>query len=204
MLEIDSDIEEVACKSAFDLELEKQLASESYAPAGLAEESKDRWQRESEAYPPLPGPSSTCSGASAAQLRQQAEKEAAAALAKNDLQRAVDAYTLAMGTGGATAMMLTNRGALLLKQRRPCAAIRDCTAAVKINSSMFKAYRVRGIAHQKLGHWAKAHADISQAQSLKFDEETDHILVALRSQCRKVGVKVASSPAKKVLSRRQR
>lgn len=160
-MEIDSDIEEVHCKDAFAAELEKQLAAED----GGKGDDPERLPRESQPFPPLPDPAP----GGASQLKQQAEREAGAALAAGDPQRAVDAYTLAMRTGGATAMMLANRGALLLKQQRPCAAIRDCTAALKINASMVKAYRVRGIAHRKLGNWRKAHSDVSEAQSLKYD-----------------------------------
>mmetsp|Transcript_36288 Transcript_36288/g.104251 ORF Transcript_36288/g.104251 Transcript_36288/m.104251 type:complete len:415 (+) Transcript_36288:88-1332(+) len=201
VLEIDSDIEEVACKDAFEVELDKQLSAESYPAAQPLEDDAERLPRESLPFPPLPDPASSASGGSAAQLRQTAEREAAAALQDNDLQRAVDAYTLAMRTGGATSMMLANRAALLLKQKRPCAAIRDCTAALKISSSFVKAYRIRAIAHRKLGHWLKGHTDIAEAQKLKFDEETGEILTFLAAQCRKVGAKLptpgASSPSKR-------
>merc|ERR1719379_1974488 len=67
-------------------------------------------------------------------------------------------------------MMLAIRGGLLLNQNRPCAAIRDCTAALKINASFVKAYRIRGTAHRRLGHWKKAHRDFTEAQGLKFDD----------------------------------
>jgi len=71
---------------------------------------------------------------------------------------------------------------VLLSLKRPCAAIRDCTAALKVNASLVKAYRIRGAAHRKLGHWRKAHRDLSDAQGLKFDADTAelHKLVATR------------------------
>jgi len=55
------------------------------------------------------------------------------------------------------------------------AAIRDCTAALRINASMVKAYRVRGAAHRKLGHWRRAHRDLSEAQGLKRDTATGEL-----------------------------
>lgn len=183
VLEIDSDVEEVV-QDAFTIELAKQLQAEDH---GRAEDDGERLPREMDPYPTLPDPAdATPSGErakAAAQLRQQTEKEAAAALGENDIQRAVDTYTLAMRTGGATAMMLSNRAALLLKQKRPCAAIRDCTAALKINASMVKAYRIRAIAHRKLGHWRKALNDVSEAQDLKFDDATAELQKFLASKC---------------------
>lgn len=186
-IEIDSDVEEVCeIQDAFAIELAKQLKPE---PADLPDE--DCLPRESDPYPPLPDPTEASTGdraKAAAAQRQQTEKEAAAALAANDVQRAVDAYTLAMRTTGATAMMLANRAALLLKLKRPCAAIRDCTAALKINGSMVKAFRVRGIAHRKLGHWRRAHSDVSEAQALKFDAATAEMQKFLTAQCVKLDI----------------
>jgi len=37
---------------------------------------------------------------------------------------------------------------------------------------MVKAYRVRGAAHRKLGHWRRAHRDLTEAQGLKQDTAT--------------------------------
>mmetsp|Transcript_102693 Transcript_102693/g.314123 ORF Transcript_102693/g.314123 Transcript_102693/m.314123 type:complete len:416 (-) Transcript_102693:95-1342(-) len=187
VLEIDSDVE-VVIPDAFSIELAKQLQAEDCR--ALQANEADRLPRESEPYPPLPDPADSQASAerakTAAQLRHQTESEAAAALAANDVQKAVDVYTLAMRTGGATAMMLANRAALLLKQRRPCAAIRDCTAALKINASMVKAYRVRAIAHHKLGHFRKAYSDVSEAQTLKYDDATSEMQKALAAQCDKL------------------
>lgn len=189
VLEIDSDVEEVIL-DAFAVELARQLKGEE--DVGLPEDDPERLMRETEPYPPLPDPTEAHTSGerakAAAQLRQQTEKEASTALAANDVQRAVDAYTLAMRTGGATGMMLANRAALMLKQKRPCAAIRDCTAALKINPSMAKAYRIRGIAHRKLGHWRKAHSDVNEAQALKFDTATADMQKFLAAQCLKLDI----------------
>jgi len=80
-----------------------------------------------------------------------------------------------MRIGGATAVSLTHRAALLLKMRRPCAAIRDCSAAIKVNPNILAAYRLRGIAHRKLGNWRKAQRDLGEAQSLNWDEQTAEV-----------------------------
>lgn len=187
-MEIDSDVEECLVQDAFTVELAKQLRPED--ETGLPKNDQERLPREMDPYPPLPDPAPTNlseeRAKAAAQLRQTTEKEAAAALAANDVQRAVDAYTLAMKTSGATAMMLANRAALLLKMKRPCSAIRDCTAAIKISGNMVKAFRVRGIAHQKLGNWRKSLSDVSEAQALKFDDATAEMHKFLTAQVSKL------------------
>jgi len=184
-IEIDSDVEELT-QDAFTLELEKQLKAED--ETGLPPD-QDRVPREQEPWLPLPDPAEVTTGdraKAAAQLRQTTEKEASAALAANDAQKAVDVYTLAMRTGGATAMMLANRAALLLKLKRPCATIRDCTAALKISSTFFKAHRIRALAHRKLGHWRKALGDVTAAQELKADDAIGELQTFLKAQCAKL------------------
>merc|ERR1719277_1058434 len=100
------------------------------------------------------------------------KNEAVEALELGDVGKALDRYSKVISKGGATALMLTKRGELLLKQRRPCAAIKDCSAALKLNPDLGKAYRVRGIAHRKLGRWQEAHRDLKEGQRLDYDEGT--------------------------------
>merc|ERR1712217_646292 len=100
-------------------------------------------------------------------IRKESEKQAEAL--KGDPEKAIAVYTEAMRVGGSTAMMLVNRAALLLQLARPGAAVRDCTAALKLNKTFFKAFRIRGGAHGKLGNCKKAHRDLHEAQRLKHD-----------------------------------
>ena len=67
--------------------------------------------------------------------------------------------------------MIATRAALLLKARRPCAAIRDCRAAIRINPDCAKAYRIRGLAQRALGRYKAAHSDLATSQTMDFDEE---------------------------------
>eukprot|EP00415_Alexandrium_ostenfeldii_P004370 UN4370 len=69
-------------------------------------------------------------------------------------------------------MMYAKRAELSLKLRRPNACISDCTAAIAINPDSAKAYRIRGKAHRKLGHWEDAHKDLSLGQQLDYDDDT--------------------------------
>ena len=70
------------------------------------------------------------------------------------------------------ALLYDKRADLLLRLRRPNACIADCTAALLINPDIGKAFRLRGKAHRRLGHWEKAHKDLSMGQHLDFDDDT--------------------------------
>ncbi|CAJ1330650.1 unnamed protein product [Effrenium voratum] len=106
-------------------------------------DDNERLPKESDPWPQLFPPANT-----SAQLRHDTEKAAAVAMQAGDFTGAINVYTEAMRSGGSNPQMLCTRSALLLKMKRPCAAIRDCTAALKINNHMVKAYRLRGMAHR--------------------------------------------------------
>jgi len=101
------------------------------------------------------------------------------------MKKALDRYTAVISRGGATALMLTKRGELLLKLRRPCATINDCTRAIEINPDLGKAFRIRGIAYRKLGRWAEAHQDLGEAQRLDYDEGTAAVHKFVAAKVRK-------------------
>eukprot|EP00439_Symbiodinium_sp_Y106_P068626 s1793_g11.t1 len=166
-------------------------AERSGAPVERAARPCDQ---ESEAWPQLFPPANT-----SAQARHDAEKAAAVAMQAGDFTGAINVYTEAMRSGGSNPQMLCTRSALLLKMKRPCAAIRDCTAALKINNHMVKAYRLRGMAHRRLGHWKKAYRDLTEAQHLKFDPDTSdmHKLVAGKLGVTPTGPKTREDSPKK-------
>lgn len=150
------------------------------APAQDPETEYDpeRLEEEIEPLPPAP-----CEGAededeelSEAQEGQVARRkeEAAKASEAGDWARAVSAYTevVLAGAGGVSALLLAKRAEALLHLRRPCAAIQDCGVALRLNPDMGKAFRVRGLAHRRLGHWREAHNDLSQSQKLDYDDGT--------------------------------
>lgn len=94
---------------------------------------------------------------------------AAAALDAGDVDGAITKLTEALLTGGASALVFARRGELLLKQRRPLAAIQDCTVALRMSPQCGKALRIRGIARRRLGRWEDAHSDLALGQKLDFD-----------------------------------
>lgn len=101
--------------------------------------------------------------------------EAADALDSGDLHGALEKYSQVVSRGGASALTLTKRSEILMKLRRPLAAVKDCTAALAINDELGKAFRVRGIAHRKLGRWLEAKSDLAQGQRLDYDETISNV-----------------------------
>jgi suppressor of tumorigenicity protein 13 len=103
------------------------------------------------------------------------KSEAAEAVETGDRTRAIALYTEIFAKGGVSAMTLTKRADLLLKQSRPLAAIADCDFALELNPSSGKAYRIRGLAYRQLENFEAAHFDLAKAQSIDYDEETEQV-----------------------------
>merc|ERR1711933_304500 len=118
-----------------------------------------------------------------------AKSAAAEAIEDGDLAKAIEKYTEAIKIGNATAMMYAKRADLLLKMKRPCACIKDCDAAIKTNPDSGKAYRMRGKAHRKLGHWEEAHSDLSMGQKLDFDDDTVDVQKFVADKWKKISEK---------------
>lgn len=175
----DSDLEEVATWQGIEAEIAAELKAE-----GSAEGLKMETEAFPILHPPLEAQPSEKRAKQATKIRQEAEKEAGTHV--DDPTKAIAVYTEAMRVGGSTGVILVNRAALLLQVARPRAAVRDCTAALNLNNSFFKAYRVRGGAHGKLGHWKKAHRDLTEAQKLKHDATTEELQKVFAIQCKKV------------------
>eukprot|EP00238_Polyblepharides_amylifera_P005985 CAMPEP_0196597070 /NCGR_PEP_ID=MMETSP1081-20130531/89373_1 /TAXON_ID=36882 /ORGANISM="Pyramimonas amylifera, Strain CCMP720" /LENGTH=212 /DNA_ID=CAMNT_0041922327 /DNA_START=42 /DNA_END=680 /DNA_ORIENTATION=+ len=66
--------------------------------------------------------------------------------------------------------MFAKRAACFLRLLKPNAAIRDCDAALKLNSDSGRAYKIRGTAHRILGQWEAALKDLAEGQALDYDE----------------------------------
>ena len=62
---------------------------------------------------------------------------------------------------------------VLIKLKKPNAAIHDCNIAVEINPDSAQGYKWRGRAHQLLGHWEEAAKDLQTACKLDFDEDSN-------------------------------
>merc|ERR1712232_698254 len=128
-------------------------SDEEGRPSVPEEHDAERLKEDQGPYPVIPyNPDTDVSDAQLA-ATNRAKKQAMNALERDDLPAALHWYTEAVNAGGAAGLMLARRAEVLLKMKRPNAAIHDCTAAIEINPDSGKAYHVRGIAHRKLGHW---------------------------------------------------
>lgn len=174
--ELAEELEPVKPKTAENEELEETKAEK---------EDSERLAKDTPPYPLLPPRHQSDPSDARKKVLAKVKQQAVDAVNNGDIEKALERYTEAIRTGGASALMLATRAALLLRVRRPCAAIRDCCAALQLNPDCGKAFHVRGLAHRKLGNWKKAHRDLSQGQKLDFSEDSVkvHMFVA-----KKVGV----------------
>lgn len=72
-------------------------------------------------------------------------------------------------------LTLAKRADVLLKLRRPNAAIADCDAALKMNPDSAKSLKTRGKAYRLIGEWEKANSDLGQGNGIDFDEESAEV-----------------------------
>lgn len=141
---------------------------EPVAVADSDEEDEERLPRDMEPFPPSLSCQDREPTAEQIDACDAAKEVASHAFGTGEFTLALEKYTEAVMSGAASALVHAKRAELLLMDRRPCAAIADCTAAIRINPHCGKAFRVRGIAHRRMGEWAEAHRDLTQAQSLDF------------------------------------
>lgn len=152
------------------------------------EEDPERLPEESEAPPPMPPVNLEPSEAEmeACRVAKQLADEASDV---GDALGALERLTQAVMSGGAGALLFARRAEMLLQFRRPKAAITDCGTAIEVNPECGKAYRIRGIAHRRLGHWEAAQRDLLQGQKYDYDDEAKKVLVAVEEKLRQLEAK---------------
>ena len=99
----------------------------------------------------------------------EAKSKASNAFNTGDYAVAVDEYTKAILIAPSP-LTYAKRAEVLIKLRRPNAAIRDCDAALKMNPDSAKALKIRGAACRYLGRWNDANRDLSAGLNADFDE----------------------------------
>ena len=104
-------------------------------------------------------------------LRQKAHE----AMERRDLEAALSFLSEAVTVGPELSLMYSRRAEVLLKLRRPVAAIRDADVALSLNPNLGRAFRVRGLARRSLQQWPESHDDLAQAQAIDYDEDTEKI-----------------------------
>jgi suppressor of tumorigenicity protein 13 len=96
--------------------------------------------------------------------------EAADLKSSGDYQGALEKYNLAITSAPPSAMLLANRGDILVRLGQDEAAVRDCDAALEKNPDSAKALRTRGKAYKSLEEYAKARKDLSASQMIDYDD----------------------------------
>lgn len=154
------------------IDLYAQAPKEKEEDLGELSDDPDALAEESEAPPGLPeGEAMDKELSEEEEDKQNAAKGAAAELLEDgDKAAALAKLTEAVMVGNPNAMLLAKRGELLLKMKRPSAAIIDATAALKKNPDSAKAYRIRGKAYRYLSKWTEAVDDFAQCQQIDFDD----------------------------------
>jgi suppressor of tumorigenicity protein 13 len=171
----------------------------SFSPKAARDEvheidDPERMHAEKDDFPPEPSVNELSD--SAQEKWNELKSLAQDAIEDGDRLRALSLLNEAVAMGGATAMLVTKRAELLLKLKRPMAAIKDCDFALSLNPDSGKAFRVRGTAYRFVHEWEKAHADLANAQRIDFDDATEAIKRFVDEQFKESGkIKSSSSRA---------
>jgi len=139
---------------------------------GILSDDPDALEEEAADPPGLPDEASMDKELSEDQEDKQNSLKGAAAelLEDGDKPAALGKLSEAIMIGNPNAMLLCRRGELLLKLKRPKAAILDAAAALKKNPDSAKAYKLRAKCNRFLSRWAEAVDDFAQCQQIDFDD----------------------------------
>ncbi|KAK9697048.1 hypothetical protein RND81_08G011700 [Saponaria officinalis] len=117
---------------------------------------------------------------------QALKSKALVALSDGQVDEALGLLTDAIMLNPCSAILYATRGNVLLKLKKPNAAIQDANAAFQINPDSAKAYKVRGMARAMLGMWEDAAKDLRIASKLDYDEDIDSVLRKVESNANKI------------------
>ncbi|RYR64658.1 hypothetical protein Ahy_A03g010724 isoform A [Arachis hypogaea] len=102
------------------------------------------------------------------------------------LDQAVEQLTEAILLNPHSAILYATRASVLLKLKKPNAAVCDADTALKINQDSAKGYKVRGMARAMLGLWEEAASDLHVASKLDYDEDIGMALKKVEPNVRKI------------------
>ncbi|CAI2349289.1 unnamed protein product [Caenorhabditis sp. 36 PRJEB53466] len=92
------------------------------------------------------------------------------AFGDGEFEAALGHFTNAIEANPGSAMLHAKRAHVLLKLKRPIAAIADCDKAISINPDSAQGYKFRGRANRLLGKWVEAKTDLATACKLDYDD----------------------------------
>ena len=102
----------------------------------------------------------------------EAKMKAVAAQNEGKLDEALKLFTESIEKNPTSSLTYGSRAALLLKMKRPNAAIRDCNRALQMNPESAKALKVRGKAYRYIGEYEKAKKDLQAGNKIDFDDDS--------------------------------
>ncbi|TKR78079.1 hypothetical protein L596_018943 [Steinernema carpocapsae] len=93
--------------------------------------------------------------------------KATEAFSEGNFDDALKHFTNAIELNPGSAMLHAKRANVLLKLKKPVAAIRDCDKAISINADSAPAYKFRGRANRLIGNWLRNHRRVAQGGRAK-------------------------------------
>jgi suppressor of tumorigenicity protein 13 len=102
--------------------------------------------------------------------------EARQAAREQNYSEAIQLLSKAINLNPAQSNLYAFRAEYLLAQKKPKAAIRDTNRALELNPDSSRALKIRGKAKRYLGIYLEAFYDLSQGNSLDWDESTVEII----------------------------
>lgn len=130
-------------------------------------------ERDEPPYPEI-GDEGAELGESEMEKMMEAKMAASEAAGSGDYAAALEKWN-AVIQAKPSPLTLAKRADVLLKLRRPNAAIADCDAALKMNPDSAKSLKTRGKAYRLIGEWEKANSDLGQGNGIDFDEESAEV-----------------------------
>uniref|UniRef100_A0A7I4YDW0 STI1 domain-containing protein n=1 Tax=Haemonchus contortus TaxID=6289 RepID=A0A7I4YDW0_HAECO len=116
----------------------------------------------------------------------EARDKAMAAFSEGNMDDALKYFTEAIELNPGLAILHAKRANVLLKLKRPMAAIADCNKAISINADSAQGYKFRGRAYRLLGKWVEAHADLATACKLDYDDVANEWLKEVEPNAKKI------------------
>jgi suppressor of tumorigenicity protein 13 len=183
-------------KSATEVSPASKRGGAAVDVADSDDEDPERMPEESEPPPPMPPCGNLEPSEAEMEACRAAKQLADEASDVGDALGALRRLSEAVMSGGAGALLFARRAEMLLQLRRPKAAILDCAAALEVNPECGKAYRIRGIAHRRLGRWEAAQKDLLQGQKLDHDENATQVQKFVEEKLKQLAAKKKQPAAK--------
>jgi suppressor of tumorigenicity protein 13 len=95
---------------------------------------------------------------------------------EGNFHQAIQKLTEAIKRNPAQSNLFAFRAEYLLKERKPNAAIRDASKALQLNPDSTRALKARGKGKRHIGKYLEAFYDLSQGNSLDWDENTAELI----------------------------